>query len=824
MHSPIFCFLDPGLIDYDSHHYSVTNSILNSITKMKMKAILLGQKKCTFSFDNVIFCKTYTKNYWWTYKSKGKTLLSNLSFFVNTIKKIYKFRFNRDSIIFCPSFTYRQLLALALISIIFKKPKKILLFRYEKTFYEGQYSKLAFKIFNFLDIKYKNIFFTSDSELLANDLNLIKNLLNPGFEYYLPNPHSNESFNQAPFKLCNIKNGLTIGANIGNCRLEKGILQTLKAIQLLKLHRSNLYNKLTFIICSNTKERDTKLILQKFKGSFQNDPNIIFIEETLPRTEYLNLLSQLDVVLLPYDNLIYRYRTSGIFSEALGMGKITIVSEGTYSNYESEKFIDAHISCDAKNPWSIVQALETAVQNYDAYYKASLERMTQWINNHNPDLFVEKLLTLKHSKKSLKYKSLGIIYPWYLSENSNSGAQIKFSLMLNHLRSIFKTVSVVSPEGGNTQIVKYSPTMILEKKLIKSTKTQNVTIKIQTQISKVLFNLIRFSSLLIGMWKKTKDDQSFVIIEFIFKKKATFKFINAIKYLARENDVIICEYPFLSIIAHYYCSLYNKKLIISSLDLYKNIFNNKLSQLIYILQERRLYKLGHAVTSCNFHEADHIKKFYNSNTFFIPIAISFDQAHLQKTNEDLEIENFINFIERSNAKICLFVGAHHGPNYVAAKFIEELASYYYFHDNLVQFIIVGNIYKKEIVTDGTMNLYKTGFIDNHYLDMLYKAADLVLVPLLENKCFISGVSVKTIEAFKYKKCVVGTNAAFRSYNVQNNYHCIIENNPEKYLDVIANLIYDQKKINQIGSNAYRFAKQYDYKTVYSKYNEIINDL
>ncbi|MCW1970576.1 MAG: hypothetical protein KIH69_020905 [Anaerolineae bacterium] len=58
----------------------------------------------------------------------------------------------------------------------------------------------------------------------------------------------------------------------------------------------------------------------------------------LPRADYLALLNEVDVVLLPYDEAIYGKRTSGIFTEAISLGKLTVVTPNTWAAHELRRY------------------------------------------------------------------------------------------------------------------------------------------------------------------------------------------------------------------------------------------------------------------------------------------------------------------------------------------------------------------------------------------------------------------------------------------------------------------------------------------------------
>ena len=74
------------------------------------------------------------------------------------------------------------------------------------------------------------------------------------------------------------------------------------------------------------------------------------IENSLSREEYLTWLLGSDIILLPYDPIIYRMATSGIFVEAVCAGKIPLVKKGSWLAHELIKFDLTELIVDWENP------------------------------------------------------------------------------------------------------------------------------------------------------------------------------------------------------------------------------------------------------------------------------------------------------------------------------------------------------------------------------------------------------------------------------------------------------------------------------------------
>lgn len=69
-----------------------------------------------------------------------------------------------------------------------------------------------------------------------------------------------------------------------------------------------------------------------------NTCQVQLLPNGLLRADYLALLNEVEVVLLPYDEVIYGKRTSGIFTEAISLGKLTVVTPNTWAAHELQRY------------------------------------------------------------------------------------------------------------------------------------------------------------------------------------------------------------------------------------------------------------------------------------------------------------------------------------------------------------------------------------------------------------------------------------------------------------------------------------------------------
>jgi hypothetical protein len=79
----------------------------------------------------------------------------------------------------------------------------------------------------------------------------------------------------------------------------------------------------------------------------------------LTEGEYYASLNESDVVLLPYDPIKYKMRTSGAFVEAILSGKVPLVKQGSWLAYELKRFGLDELIIDWNHPQFFTQLLTT---------------------------------------------------------------------------------------------------------------------------------------------------------------------------------------------------------------------------------------------------------------------------------------------------------------------------------------------------------------------------------------------------------------------------------------------------------------------------------
>ena len=180
---------------------------------------------------------------------------------------------------------------------------------------------------------------------------------------------------------------------LGNAREEKGFAEILNAIDALSSN-GGLPNT-RFTLQSSDPDPHSAAALARFRSA--KAPGISLITKPLDEENYLRLLKDADVLLLPYHVDRYRDRTSGVFCEAVTSGKPTIVNEGSFLALEVCRQGIGWLARD-RDPASLADTMRRAVHELDAVASRCAKLMPHYRRMFHPDTFVAQLLALADDK------------------------------------------------------------------------------------------------------------------------------------------------------------------------------------------------------------------------------------------------------------------------------------------------------------------------------------------------------------------------------------------------------------------------------------------
>jgi len=122
-------------------------------------------------------------------------------------------------------------------------------------------------------------------------------------------------------------------------------------------------------------------------------PGIEGIPGALTPAEYRRRLSESDLLLHPHRRRYYQFALSGIFTEALSMGKPVILAAGTYMEEELQRF-GGGLSFQDGDAAAFANVIRKAVEDIDSLRSRSAAAQPVWRNTHNAAQYVDKLHAL----------------------------------------------------------------------------------------------------------------------------------------------------------------------------------------------------------------------------------------------------------------------------------------------------------------------------------------------------------------------------------------------------------------------------------------------
>jgi len=120
-------------------------------------------------------------------------------------------------------------------------------------------------------------------------------------------------------------------------------------------------------------------------------PDTKLFHEALNSTEYKALMKRIDIFVLPYTLEHYHSQTSGVFSEARALGKVTVVSRGTWMAREVQEQ-GGGVLAIPEDSKSLGDSIAASIGNYSQLRIRALECARNWGKYHNCKSFIHELI------------------------------------------------------------------------------------------------------------------------------------------------------------------------------------------------------------------------------------------------------------------------------------------------------------------------------------------------------------------------------------------------------------------------------------------------
>lgn len=410
--------VEPLLRNQSGHQFAYTLALQSELEKRKISVLILGNISadesclkinnfypCLTDVTSEVFKITPTIRGLFNIYKLIRLLRDQLdSFFLSQSD----FKIQRGSIYFLHSLYIPELLS---FGWFLKKRAKIFIDNGYKVFLGFNFtykrrSLITTLIFKFL---YKYIFtaliknlrsqiiYFSDGEISRRDYErLLKTKVyllpppinNQFMEYYIHNPEQN------------IYKERIIISYMGGTRYNKGFDIFVKMLVKF-LNEEIIAERIVFSIQidihrqqSNKDKKTISEAIKLLKNLTNKFKNIKCIYGAVSTEEYYKLLSQSDLVVLPYREEAFRSLPSNIFREAVVLGKIPIVSSNTTMSHDLVKYNLDDLIFAIKDIESFIDVIKKVVNNIDAY-KTKIDNLQKgWLNFYSATNLVNQLLIL----------------------------------------------------------------------------------------------------------------------------------------------------------------------------------------------------------------------------------------------------------------------------------------------------------------------------------------------------------------------------------------------------------------------------------------------
>jgi glycosyltransferase involved in cell wall biosynthesis len=133
---------------------------------------------------------------------------------------------------------------------------------------------------------------------------------------------------------------------------------------------------------------DTRLELIR---QLARNPHHTIHQHFLPQNEYVDLMSRLDIVVLPYRAARYMNRSSQIFVEAVGMGKVVVTNGQTQLGKMTEQY-EIGTTFSEETPAALTEALHDALGDHERLRKRCRQLAESWRATHCVEHMLDELL------------------------------------------------------------------------------------------------------------------------------------------------------------------------------------------------------------------------------------------------------------------------------------------------------------------------------------------------------------------------------------------------------------------------------------------------
>jgi glycosyltransferase involved in cell wall biosynthesis len=393
--------MDPGLAGVGGHYYSLNLAIAKRLRNIGIDVITYGKQGAVILDEDLNFKPTFRFDVFQEMPAQSATshIVENFftlnKMFFEDLNAINGSELSGDDVVYFGGITQNQINAVADWILNFPKnsrPQVIITLRFLNSRmlhnlnrgFAPQIEYLYHQSLQRLKQVHNNTILVADTEELCQAYRTIS-----GLDVTLvPEPLGGFPFHETKNKLDQINEDIKV-LYIGNISPYKG-LELLPEIAEKILSATE---KTNFVIQINADPSSDKA--QLMRPVFEKFPERIkLIYGALSMSDYLDTMKSADIVLLPYHPAYYSFGGSGVFIEAASMGKVVVVTAGTFIDGQAKQH-DLPV-CFAQNytSESFVSALLSGISDFARLNKLAKISCPQFSSHNSPNNLIKNLLRL----------------------------------------------------------------------------------------------------------------------------------------------------------------------------------------------------------------------------------------------------------------------------------------------------------------------------------------------------------------------------------------------------------------------------------------------
>ena len=126
---------------------------------------------------------------------------------------------------------------------------------------------------------------------------------------------------------------------------------------------------------------------------------IYLVTGAVDQETYNRYLISSDIIFLPYKEQEYRIRTSGIFSEALSLGKVTVAPDGTWMSDVLQQIDGGGVIFRGQSIESYSRSIISALETLPSLRQKAMRQADEWKDKMGMNAFVEGIIDFYNNGK-----------------------------------------------------------------------------------------------------------------------------------------------------------------------------------------------------------------------------------------------------------------------------------------------------------------------------------------------------------------------------------------------------------------------------------------